>query len=294
MNKTEAFRWQESLQQTYQEFTTQVIAFAPQLFGAILMLIMGWIMALILRIATNKLVHGFDSLFKRLASSGGIKQESIKRSYAEIASKLVFWMVMIFFIAAAANLLGWDMFSSWVNTVIAYLPNLIAGLLIILAGFIISNIARTGIANTSNTTGIKESDMLARVAQIIIFFTALVVGIEQIGINVRFLTNALLVVVGVLLGGGALAFSFGAKSLIENIIGAQYFRKHCRIGEQLKIGDIEGSIIEVTQTTIILDTGTGRTVIPAKKFQEQVSSFTTVVPGSSNSDSLASKRGADE
>jgi small-conductance mechanosensitive channel len=121
--------------------------------------------------------------------------------------------------------------------------------------------------------------MLGRVVQVVILFTTLVIGIEQIGINVGFLTNVLLVIIGVLLAGGALAFGLGAKTLIANIIGAQYLRKHCRIGEWMRLGDVEGIIVEVTQTSIVLDTELGRTVIPAQHFQEQISSFRSEIVG---------------
>ena len=99
------------------------------------------------------------------------------------------------------------------------------------------------------------------------------IGIEQIGINVDFLTNVLIVIIGVLLAGGALAFSLGARTLVANVIGGQYLRKHCRIGEMMQIGDVEGSVVDVTQTSIILDTETGRTIVPAKYFQEHISHF---------------------
>lgn len=273
MFSNEPFNWQESLTQTYEEFTAQIISFAPQLIGALILLLVGWLVAVALRIGTRKLVRRFDTLFQRVAKTDGIQHEKIKRSYAVILSKIVFWTVMVFFIAAAANMLGWKMFSSWMTSVITYLPNLITGLLIILAGFLLSKVARTGVINTANSTGIEQGEMLARVVQVVILFTTLVIGIEQIGINVGFLTNVLIVAVGVLLAGAALAFGLGAKTLVANIIGAQYVRKHCRIGERMHIGEYDGNIVEVTQTCIILDTGSGRTVVPAKTFQEQASSF---------------------
>ena len=275
MNNNTPVSWQDSLSITYHEFTSQFISFAPQLIGALALLLFGWIVALSLRTITKRLVRGLDSLFKRASKTEGLRHETIKRSYAEIVSKLVFWTVMVFFIAAATNMLGWNMFSNWMSNIITYLPNLIAGLLIILAGFLVSNIARTSIANTTASAGIKQGEMLARIAQAIVLFTALVVGIEQIGINVNFLTHVLIVVIGVLLAGATLAFSLGAKTLVANVVGAQYVRKHCRIGEVMQIGEYEGSVVEVTQTSIILDNGSGRTVVPAKYFQEQIVSFSS-------------------
>ena len=273
MGNDPTFSWQESLTSTYEAFTSQIIAFAPQLIGAIALLIVGWIVAHALRITTTKIVKGFDSLFQRAARAEGARQEKIKSSYAVIMSRIVFWTTIIFFIAATGNILGWSMFSNWMSSVIIYLPNFITGLLIILAGFLFSNGAKTAVMGATSSVGIARSETLARVVQIVILFTALVIGIKQIGINVDFLTNVLMVIVGVLLLGGAFAFSLGAKTLVANIIGAQYVRKHCRVGEQMQMGDIEGSVIEVTQTSIVLETEYGRTLIPAKYFQERVSSF---------------------
>ena len=291
MNNNDSLGFKDSLLLTYQELTAQIIAFSPKLIGAILLLLIGWVLAIFLRMVTKKLVIGLDSLFKRLVKSGGIRQESLKRSYAKVASQIVFWIIILFFLAATANLLGWRMFSNWMSGVITYLPNLISGLLIILAGFIVSNISKAAIVNTANNAGLEQGDMLARIAQMIILFTVLVVGIEQIGINVDFLTNVLIVIVGVLLAGGTLAFSFGAKNLVANIIGAQYVRKHCRIGEIMAMEDFEGSIIEVTQTSIILETEAGRTVVPAKFFQEKMSRFASPVRNVGAAASSSSPKG---
>ena len=272
MNKT-TLSWQESITHTFEEFTTQIIAFAPQLIGAIVLLVTGLVVAKVLSIASRKLVGSFDSLFQRAVKNDGARQEKIKRSYADIVSKVVFWTVMIFFISATANMLGWQMFSNWMNSVVTYLPNLITGLLIILGGFLLGNAAKSFTMSTASSAGIEQSEILAGVVKIVVLIATLIIGIKQIGINVDFLTNALVVTLGVFLGGAALAFGMGARTLVANIIGGQYVRKHCRVGEQMQLGGYEGKVIEMTQTSIILDTELGRTVIPAKHFQEQVSCF---------------------
>jgi small-conductance mechanosensitive channel len=272
MGKT-TFIWQESIIHTYEEFMTQIIAFAPHLIGAIALLVAGWVVAQTLRVTSRKLVGSFDSLFQRAAQADGARQEKMKRSYAVIVSKVVFWTVMIFFVSATANMLGWQIFSNWMNSVVTYLPNFITGLLIILGGFLLGNGAKSIALSTANSAGIEQSELLAGVVKIIVFITTLIIGIKQIGINVDFITNVLVVTLGAFLGGAALAFGMGARTLVANIIGGQHVRKHCRVGEQMQLGGYEGKVVEVTQTSIILDTKLGRTVIPAKHFQEQVSSF---------------------
>lgn len=294
MDKTNALSWQESLIQTYEELIDQLIAHAPQFAGAIALLIGGLIVSHLLRVISRKLVRSFDSLFRRAAITDGARQEKMKSSYAVIISKVVFWTAMTFFIAATANMLDWQLFSRWMESVINYLPNLITGVLIILAGFLLSSGARAGVMSAAHSAGVEQSHMLARVAQLVILFTTLVVGIEQIGINVHFLSDVLVVILGVVLAGGALAFGLGARTLVANVIGAQYVRKHCRIGEQMKMQGIEGSVVEVTQTSIVLDTDSGRTVVPAAHFQEQVSSFFSNSDDSARSEALSSKKEGEE
>lgn len=292
MASSDGFSWKSSLVDTFEAFTAQFIALAPLIAAAVAVLIVGWFVAHILRIWTRKLVRSLDAILPSASPEDGAGHLKIRRSYAVFAGNVVFWIVLIFFVATAANMLGWKMVSRWMDSVIVYLPNLVSGLLIILAGFLLSNIVRAGVLGAASSTGMAQGGTLARIAQIVVIFTTLVIGIDQIGINVDFLTNVLIVIVGVLLAGAALAFGLGAKTLVANIIGAQYLRKHCRIGEQMLTDGVEGIIVEVTQTCIVLDTEYGRSVIPAKKFQEQISSFRSAAQGSDKSAQSAPASGA--
>jgi len=116
-----------------------------------------------------------------------------------------------------------------------------------------------------------QSAGMARAVQIVIIFSAIIIGVEQIGLNIGFLSNVIVASIAILLAGAALAFSLGAKNMAANIIGAQYTLKYCRVGDKIKIGDIEGEIIELAQACIVIETGSGQAIIPAKFFHEQVS-----------------------
>lgn len=270
-NNTNSFNWDDAVNETYQNLSEQVVNYAPQLIGAVVLLLIGWLIAHILRLSTRKLVSGLDALFKKVSKSDSTKREQLKQSYTLILGQIVYWAVILFFVAASANLLGWNMFTDWMDSIVEFLPSLITGLLIILAGFLISAAARSAIASSSLGASSSQRAVLARSTQIIILFSAIIVGVEQIGLNMQFLTSVIIVTVGVLLAGACLAFGLGAKSMAANTIGAQYARKNCRVGEFMKIGKFEGEILEIRQTCIVLDTEGGRAVVPAKLFQEEVS-----------------------
>ena len=265
------FNWQAAVSDTFSNLSQQIVDYSPQLLGAIGVLLIGWLIAHTLSLSTRKLIQGLDALFAKFARMEGIHREKIQSSYASIISRIVFWVVMLFFLAVVANILGWDIFSSWLDSIVSFLPGLISGLIIMLGGFLLSNLAKAGIISAAHKSGLSQSTMMARAVQSVIIFSAIIIGVEQIGLNVGFLSNIIVAIVAILLAGAALAFSLGARDMVANIIGAQYTRKYCRVGDQVRIGDVEGEIIELSQAFIVLETRTGQAIIPAKYFHEQVS-----------------------
>ena len=274
-NTATSFNWQSAIDETFTDFSQQLINYFLQLIGTVGVLLLGWLVAHTLSLSTRKVIQGLDVLFAKFTRIDGINQERIQGSYSVIISKIVFWIVMIFFLTVAANILGWDVFAGWLDSIVSYLPGLISGLIIILGSFLLSNFAKATISSAADKAGITQSAGMARAVQIVIIFSAIIIGVEQIGLNIGFLSNVIVASIAILLAGAALAFSLGAKNMVANIIGSQYTRKYCRVGDKIKIGDIEGEIIELAQACLVIETGAGQAIIPAKFFHEQVSLINT-------------------
>jgi small-conductance mechanosensitive channel len=269
-DNSRAFEWGPAIDETFDGLSQQFIQYFPQLVGTAALLAVGWIVATTLALSAQKVVEGLDALFVRFSHADSGHRERIQHSYAMIINRLVFWVVMVFFFAVGANILGWDLFSGWLDRIVSYIPGLVTGLLIILGGILLSNLARAGIVTATQRAGLEQSMLMARAAQIVIIFSAVIIGVEQIGLNIGFLSTLSVVVVAILLAGAALAFSLGARDLVANVIGAQYTRKHCRVGDHLRIGAVEGEIVEVAQASIVVATGDGKAVIPARLIHEEV------------------------
>ncbi len=271
MEELNTIEWQASLLSTYEDFIQHMIEIMPQIIGAVGLLLLGWVVASILRLIANKAMGGLDVLLAKVTKSSAQRKGIPQKSYAVIVGKIVFWSVLLFFITAASNLLGWELFAGWMDSLIRHLPNLIMGFVIILAGFIAGGSARDKVQKIAGKAGMVNAEILALSFQIVVILTTVIIGAEQMGINVSFLKILIAVIAGILLAGACLAFGLGAQTLVANIIGAQFVRKHCRIGETLKISGMEGSILEITQTSIVLETKSGRSIVPANLFQREVS-----------------------
>ena len=97
-----------------------------------------------------------------------------------------------------------------------------------------------------------------------------VVGLDQIGIDITVIITVLAVTVAAFLGGLSLAFSLGARVFVSNVIGAHYLDQDFRPGQRIRVRDIEGTILEISNVAVIIETIDGRLTVPAHLFAEEV------------------------
>lgn len=262
--------WRAALSETYYGFIQQIISHSPQLLSAFALLIIGLTIAWILKLVSKRLVEGLEGFYLQAAQRRRIKS-ALVRSYARLASNIVFWVVLVFFVAASANLLNWGFFTGVTVSILAYLPNAISGLIIIGIGVVFSGFAHSAVKSAAEKADIAQAELLSRIAQIAIILASTAIGAEQFGINLAFLTTLTIVVLGILLAGFSLAFGLGAKIHIANAIGASAAGKHYQIGQMISFANIEGQLLEITTTSLILDTDKGIALVPARLFQERIS-----------------------
>jgi hypothetical protein len=258
-------------------------AFAPRLLAATGLALVGWLAGRLLKFLTVRLLHGWGrrvaSGIGRLLGSRDAEREmrgiALRPPVAEGAGRVVFWLVFLFFAAAATEALGLPVVSAWLSGVAAYLPRLLVAALIVVLGFLAGSLARTTLSAAAASAGFAYADALGRVGQGIVVMASGIVAFDQLGIQVTFLTVLAAIVTGTLLGGAALAFGLGARTAVSNIIASHYLLKTYRVGHRVRIGAVEGRIVEITPTAVVIATAEGQAVVPAKAFSEQASLLLT-------------------
>ena len=269
MDKT--LDWFQQIVPAWSTMIKSLIGFMPQLIGAFSIIVLGWIVARLMKALTVKAFVSLDR-FSTLVGLGKISAgRRLNPAILTIVGNVAFWLVILIFLTAAANLLGLTLFAGWLDRVINHLPNLLSGALIIFAGYVFGNLVGDTVRTAAQTMAIAQREILARAAQIFTVTTMILIGIDQIGIDITVLVTIVAISVGALFGGVAIAFSLGSSTLVSNLIGAHYLSKDYRVGKTISVGDISGTIIEVSSVAVILETGEGRMTVPAKVFGEQAS-----------------------
>ncbi len=264
----EVSQWVQSVSSAASRLLEQFVEFLPTLFGAAVVLLVGWLVARMLRSAVRRLLRWSNQFFDRRMGLERARALRFSPAIVQLLGNITFWLIILFTVTLATRILGLVAFSAWLDRVVAYLPTLLAGGLIILAGWVISTLARDLTAATITSARLAHAEVFARGVQGAILVMALVLGINQIGIDVTLLIALIAILAAAIAGAMALAFALGARNLVSNLIGSHYMQQHYEPGQMARIGDVEGEIIELTPVGIVLATGRGRVTIPAKVFNE--------------------------
>lgn len=265
------FDWSAPIIAAWSSMVQKLLEFLPQLVGAAVILLVGWLVAKVVKALTIRLAKSFDHVSNLVGMGDIVGAKNINESFVTILGNVIFWLVILFFLTAATNLIGLNMFAGWLDRLISHLPNILSGALIIIAGIVFGNLVNDATRTAAQSLPSRQRALLARTAQAFTVVTMIVIGVDQIGIDITVLITVLAIVVGALLGGVAIAFSLGSRTLVSNLLGARYLSKDFRVGESIRINGVEGTILEISSIAVILDTSEGKATIPAKTFAEESS-----------------------
>ncbi|MCY4602177.1 MAG: mechanosensitive ion channel [Acidobacteria bacterium] len=256
-----------------QRMMDQLAAFAPTLLGALGLLLGGWLVGRLLARGITKLIDTLIPGLEERATRVTLARLGIERRLAELVGRFVFWVVLVVFAAAAVETLGLPVVAAWVGQLGALLPRLLVGGLIVVVGLFVGSVAREAVSAAARAGGAARADLLGRIVQGAVVVTAVVTGLEQIGVDSRFLTMMMVIVTGGAIGGIALAFAFGARTEVSNLVAMHYVRQAYRTGQLIQVGGIGGRIAEFTRTTVIVATPDGQAHVPGRMFSEQVTTL---------------------
>jgi len=245
---------------------TEVVDYLPTLLGATILLLAGWVVARLLRAGTNRAGDNINRILDRVFRSGRLAAFRLSPRMLAALAEVIFWLTLFVFASIAARAAGLTTFAIWLDRIVANLPNLVAGVLVIVVGFFLGAVVRDLATAAAPAARTAQGLLIGKVAQVAVIVIALVIGLDQIGIDVTFIVTVLAIAIGVLLGGFAIAFGLGARGYVSNLIGARELRREIEPGQVVRCGDTEGEVLEITATALVLATKDGRRRIPAGTF----------------------------
>ncbi|MDE0030036.1 MAG: mechanosensitive ion channel [Deltaproteobacteria bacterium] len=263
--------WLGALNDTYREMVEAAAALVPGVVGAVLLLFGGWLVAVVLRALIARFGTGIDRVFHAVRDRVGQPHFDLRWPISRIVACTVYWLVILFFLAAVSRSLGLPGVARIFAEVLAYLPLLLVWAAVALALYMASGPVAAVVTASARSAGLENAGLLGRMARVVALTFAGIIVVSQLGIDLTLLVNVVTIATAALLGGAAVAFGIGAGGTTGNLIAAHYVRRNYRVGQRVAVASFEGEILEITRSAVILDTEQGRTMVPARLFNEQAS-----------------------
>lgn len=258
---------QEALTDLYQ----RVQEYLPTILTAVFLVLVGWALAAVLGALLTRFAAGVAGRLASHRKYGASLSSASLHSMPRFAGRIVFWLTLVIFASAALEQLQFQIFAGLLGRFTEYLPNVFLGMLVFVAGLAFGRFARGAVTSAVEASGIGASALVGRLSQISIVLVAGVVAADQIGVDSAFLMLIIGITLATTLGGMALAFGIGSGPVASNIVASYYVRRMYRPGLSVRIGSLEGRIIEIRPTVVALETPDGRTQVPCRRFLEEVS-----------------------
>jgi hypothetical protein len=196
-----------------QTFWGQIAMFLPKFLAALVLLLVGWLLARLLRAGVRR---GLEALeFGRMAEKSGIeallRQGGVELSLAGVIAGLVFWLVLLVVAVSAANSLGLDAVAGLVNRVVLYLPNVLVAILVLLFGTLFARFLNRLVFAWLNGIKAPAALALSTGTEYAVQVFTLFIALEQLQIGADLVTVAFAIAFGGVVLALALAFGLGGR-----------------------------------------------------------------------------------
>src|ERR671916_2151650 len=202
-----------SLQVAFRDALSGVFAFIPKLFGAVILLLVGWFLGKLVGGLVTKALRAvkFNEVADKAEIDTFLRNAGVKMDPAAVVGAIVRWFIYLVFFLAAFDALGLSQVSAVIDDVLAFLPKVVVALIILLVGALAGNLLAGVVRGALRSARLAQADLLGTVARFAVIAFAAIAALDMLEIAptvVATLWQGLIFgVVGILV----LAFGLGGR-----------------------------------------------------------------------------------
>jgi len=226
---TQVTMWTDVTTTAIQNAWAKVVAFLPNVIGALLIIIVGLVVAAALKRLIVELfkVLKIEDFSEKIGFAGILRQAGLETTLTAMVATFVKWVVIIVFLLPAAEVLNLNQISKLFYDVLGYIPNVIVAVAILFFGTLLADFVASLVRGSASLAKSKSAKLLAGVAKYAIVVFSLLMALGQLKIATEFLQILMWGVVGFFVISGAIAFGLGAKGVAEKII-EEFYNKYLK------------------------------------------------------------------
>ncbi|OHA18382.1 MAG: hypothetical protein A2836_03290 [Candidatus Taylorbacteria bacterium RIFCSPHIGHO2_01_FULL_45_63] len=213
--------WSEVLQGSFQDIWLGVAGFLPKLVIALIIFIIGWVVAMVIDKAVSQIIKSvkLDSLLKTAKVEDALNKAGFELDSGAFVGGLVKWFIVIVFLVASLDVLGLTQVNIFLQQVVLlYLPQVIIAVLMLLVAVVIADAMQKLVVGAAKAAGITSANFLGSVTKWAIWIFALLAALLQLGIATQFIQTFFTGVIVALSLAFGLSFGLGGQDAAARYI----------------------------------------------------------------------------
>ncbi|HZJ94865.1 MAG TPA: mechanosensitive ion channel domain-containing protein [Thiopseudomonas sp.] len=268
--------WTQRLVGAMGSLWENIASFIPSLFGALILVLLGFLVAKLLDTLLSKLLAkvGLDRLMSGTGLTKLLGRVGVRAQVSTLIGKIVYWFVLLIFLISAAESLGLERVSATLDVLALYVPKVFAAALVLLAGILLAQLLNSMVKGAADGVRLEYAAGLGRIVQVMVIVISVSVAIGQLEIKAELLNYVVAIVLLSIGLAGALALGLASKSIAGQIIAGIYVRELYELGQHVEVAGIEGRIEEIgtVKTIIVNDAGEWFYIANRVLLEQQVTS----------------------
>ncbi len=203
----------------------------PRIGVAVIVLIVGFILANVLKTAVLRGVRllKVDELLEQLEIKKMLEKTGLTIDTGEILAFLVKWVVVIMALIASADILEWHQITVFLSAVVAYIPNVLIAVVILIVGVMVANLLENLIRSALTATKMKSAGFASGIAKWSLLVFSFMAALIQLGIARELIQTLFTGFVAMVALAGGLAFGLGGRDHAKKVL--EYLEKDLKEGE---------------------------------------------------------------
>lgn len=216
--------WQDAIIVAGSSVLNQLATFIPNLLGALLVLVIGWLAGSWLKFLVSKILGAvkLNSLIAGTVVDSFLKKAEIGGKVEDILGNTVRWLTIFIFFIAAINILGLSTVSQVLNNILSYMPKVFSAAIVLLAGVLLAGLVESLVKGAVGSVAVSVSRFLGKLASWIVMIFATLAAISELGIAANFINTLITGTIAMLSLGLGLALGLGSKDLVKEILTEWY------------------------------------------------------------------------
>ncbi len=208
--------WGDVLTQSFQGLWFGIVSFVPNLIVAVVIFILGWMIGSLLGRLVAQVIKAIkvDTALESAGAGDILSRAGFKLDSGAFIGGLVKWFFIVVFLVASFDVLGLSQVNIFLqDVVLAYLPNVIVAMLILLVAAVIADAMQKVVVGSAKAAEMGHANLLGGITKWAIWIFALIISLSQLGIAPAFMQVLFTGVVAMLALAGGLAFGLGGKEV---------------------------------------------------------------------------------